>query len=70
MEATMSDAMSQDCNSVRYNIIGHLPLNPSVQQVTPPIVGSSKANRGWRHHQTAAALCPLRLRAEFDEDPE
>ncbi|KAF8165839.1 hypothetical protein B0H34DRAFT_671581 [Crassisporium funariophilum] len=69
MEATMNDAMSQDCNSVRYNIIGQLPLNPSVQQVTPPIVGSSKANRGWRHHQTAAALCPLRLRADFDEDP-
>jgi hypothetical protein len=37
--------------------------------ITPPIIGSRKDNRGWNHNATAAALCPLRYREEFDANP-
>jgi len=62
-------ARSEDINKVRYAIVEILPLDPVRDVITPPIIGSKKSNRGWNHNATAAALCPLRLRAEFDEDP-
>jgi hypothetical protein len=46
-----------------------LPLDPVRDVITPPIIGSKKSIRGWNHNATAAALCPLRFRAEFDENP-
>jgi len=69
LEYYANDARSQDINTVRYAIPEVLPLNPHVDAINPPIVGSKKNNRGWNHNATAAALCPLRLCAEFDEDP-
>lgn len=62
-------ARSQDINTVRYAIPELLLLNPHLEVINPPIIGSKKSNRGWNHNATAAALCPLRLRTEFDEDP-
>jgi hypothetical protein len=64
-----NEARSQDINTVRYAIGETLPLDPLKDVITPPIIGSKKSIRGWNHNMTAAALCPLRLRAEFDEDP-
>ena len=35
-----------------------------------PVALSSKATRGFRNSITAGLLCPLRLKAHFDQDPE
>jgi hypothetical protein len=37
--------------------------------ITPPIIGSRKDTRGWNHNATAAALCPLKYREEFNANP-
>jgi hypothetical protein len=69
MVANMRDARSSDSNTIKYNIIEWIPLDPKKDSVQPPIVGSKKDNRGWYHDATAQALAPLSRLDEFKADP-
>ncbi|KAF8870042.1 hypothetical protein CPB84DRAFT_1754681, partial [Gymnopilus junonius] len=44
--------------------------NPAQDALSAPIVGARKDNRGFFHRDTARALTPLRLIAQFDANPQ
>jgi hypothetical protein len=55
------------------SLIHEVPKSGSIYsadyEVEMLVAGDEKDIRGFRHVDTAAHLCPLRLKAEFDEDP-
>ncbi|KAH9025255.1 hypothetical protein EDB83DRAFT_2427662 [Lactarius deliciosus] len=65
----MSDARATDTNRLVAHIIEYIPLNITASSVTPPLPSHEKTMRGWNHNSTAAALCPIKLRTQFDLDP-
>ncbi|PPQ76750.1 hypothetical protein CVT24_012270 [Panaeolus cyanescens] len=70
IEFHMTESKNNDTNTLRYTIISYLPLNPKHDVVQPPISGDSKADRGFNHPATAAALTPLKYRSKFQRDQQ
>ncbi|KAF9049004.1 hypothetical protein BJ165DRAFT_1526389 [Panaeolus papilionaceus] len=68
IEFHVNEAKNSDTNTLRYLIPAILPLDSRRDVVHPPITGTGKDDRGFNHPVTAAALTPLKLRHEFDED--
>ena len=60
----MSDARASDTNRLVSQVITYIPFN-STAPSAPLQLLNDKSKRGWNHDTTAAALCPLKLRATF-----
>ena len=68
MTEAMSDSRAADTNRLVSLIINYIPLDLATS-LAPPLLLNDKSKRGWNHNITAAALCPLKLRAMFHLDP-
>jgi len=69
MAKAMREARAQDTNTIKRLIGSFLPIDPIKNPLTPAITPDSKANRGWVHVGTAAALVPLKDKEVFDANP-
>ncbi|KAF8871102.1 hypothetical protein CPB84DRAFT_1855196 [Gymnopilus junonius] len=70
MVTLMGRARSDDTHLCKIHIKEWLPANPAQDALSAPIVGARKDNRGFFHRDTARALTPLRLIAQFDANPQ
>ncbi|PPR02757.1 hypothetical protein CVT24_002090 [Panaeolus cyanescens] len=66
----ITDARSSDINILKKAIISYLPRNPLVDVIIPPLHETHKSERGFNHHATGAALCPIDYQEEYQNDPD
>ncbi|KAJ7593756.1 hypothetical protein C8J56DRAFT_884535 [Mycena floridula] len=78
MTQTGQQACQQDTNKlknaipgfIRSNLAANIPEFPNPSAPSLPFVPKPKAHRGYNNSIYARLLCPYRLLADFDKDPE
>ncbi|KAH9040989.1 hypothetical protein EDB85DRAFT_2140153 [Lactarius pseudohatsudake] len=68
MAELMSDARASDTNCLVEHVLSYIPFDITTVPI-PSLSPNDKSRQGWNHDATAAALCPLKLRTQFNLDP-
>jgi hypothetical protein len=76
VSSAASGLRSDDTTKLKGAILSFMHEDPKTgsiysadYEVAILVASDSKDMRGFRHVDTAAHLCPLRLKADFDDDP-
>lgn len=71
LQRAYRDGIEYTTNQAKVAALEYVLPDPANDYLVPKLLPSShKSERGWSHNVFGRALCPLRYRAEYDQDPE